>query len=452
AVDDLKAVLAEVGMTAEACSTALNEHEVMYRQVKRPFADRRKIADTIAPEVETLLPVAEDINVDFVILGKDAAGETILEAAAAKSAAVDKRVAECTQAGIDPEVIEAPSSALASGARNLFTLGPEQGYVILHIGWRHSSLCILHGRDIVHLGALPFGFEAIATDIARGRGVKVSAVIDQALTGGIEAGVHLDRIIREVTIALHRIPEAMPSYGLIPASYAEHIRDMRSRFAAVDFGENLPGLKGVDYPGPTRDILLSFMATALAFRGVDTADMVNFRQGDQTFSKHMERIKGFMGFWGKLLLALIVLWVVGFGTDIFLKARIKKNLDAKIKQEFYSVYAPSTAMVAPVEQLQQRLATLQKGVGGAGGDSPLNILRSISERLPAETEAVIEGFTLDENGITISGTTASYDTVERIRSVLAGLPNISDVKIVSANVNKSDQRVMFKLTCKTGGA
>jgi len=66
-------------------------------------------------------------------------------------------------------------------------------------------------------------------------------------------------------------------------------------------------------------------------------------------------------------------------------------------------------------------------------------------------DAVIESFTLDENGITISGTTQSYDTVEKIKGVLSTLKHITDVKIVSANVNATDQRVMFKLTCKVGG-
>lgn len=451
--DDLKAILSELAVTGEIYITALNEHEVMYRQVKRPFADRRKIADTIGPEVETLLPVSEEINVDFVVLGKDAGGETILEAAAVKSTAVGKRMTECTQAGIDPEIIEAPSSALASGARNLFILGPERGYIVLHIGWRNSSLCVLHGRDISHLGALPFGFEAIAADIARESGTSVQSVISRALAEGIDAGAHLDRLIREVTIALHRSMEEVNGYILIPTGYAEHILDITERFEAADIEGNLPTLKEVAYHGPTRDILLSFMATSLAFRGIDTSDMVNFRQGELGFSKQMEKIKGFMGFWGKLIVALIVVWAIGFSTDMVLKIRLRNKLDTQIKQAFYTVFPASTPMVAPVEQLQQRLQTLQKSAGGGGnGDTPLNIIRDISEKLPAETDAVIESFALDENGMTISGTTASYDTVERIRGVLAGIKNISEVKIVSANVNQSDQRVLFKLTCKTGGA
>ena len=453
ASEDIKSVLAELGIPVEVCITALSEHEIMYRQVKRPFTDRRKIAATIGPEVETLLPISEDINVDFVVIGKDDMGETLLEAAAAKSVSVQRLIAECASAGLDPEIIESPSSALVAGARNLFNLAPERAYVILHMGWRDTSMCILHGYDITHLGVLPFGFERIVMEVAKDAGKGVQTVIEEALQRGIQAGVHLERLVTEVIIALQRIVGDIDGYVLIPTGYAGYIRDLPDRFVASEINADLPDLKGVQYDGPTRDILLSFMAASLAFRGVDNADMMNFRKGEQPFAKSMERLKGLAGFWGKLIVAIIVVWIAGFGVDMYFKTQVKKKLDTKIKAQFTAVMSPGTPMVAPLEQMEQHLSRLQKKYGeeGGGSDTPLNIIRDISEKIPGEMDAVIESFTLDENGITISGTTQSYDTVEKIKGVLSTLKHITEVKIVSANVNATDQRVMFKLTCKVGG-
>jgi len=450
--EDLKNVMDDLGVQADASITALNEHEVMYRQVKRPFSDRRKISQTIAPEVETLLPITDDISIDFVMLGKDPAGQNVLEAAAVKTSAVQARVNVLAQVGIEPEIIEAPSSALANGARNFFLLGPERGYIVLHIGWRNSSLCILHGRNIVHMGALPFGFETIAADIARERGQTTSDVMSQALSSGLKAAGHLDRLVREVNIALHRLTGEVDGYVLIPAGYAGYLTDVGVCFAETGIVDELPDLKGLEYGGPTRDVLLSFMAASLALRGIDTADMLNFRQGEQALGKQIEKFKGMLGFWGKMFLVLLAVWVVGFGVDIFLKVQDRNKLDKAIKKEFTRVMPPATPMVAPVEQLQQRRQKLQSMFGASGGDSPLAIIRDISAIIPKETAARLDTFTLDENGITISGSTDSYDHVERIRSGLAGLRNIRDVKIVSANVNQSDQRVLFKITCRAGGA
>ena len=46
---------------------AMPEREAMHRTLARPFGDRRKIALTIAPEVETLLPVSDGDIVEFHI-------------------------------------------------------------------------------------------------------------------------------------------------------------------------------------------------------------------------------------------------------------------------------------------------------------------------------------------------------------------------------------------------
>jgi len=450
--EDLKLVMADLDVHADASITALNEHEVMYRQVRRPFSDRRKISQTIAPEVETLLPIADAISVDFVMLGKDPAGQTILEAAAVRSSAVQARMDVLAQVGVDPEIIEAPSSALANGARNIFLLGPERGYIVLHIGWRNSSLCILHGREIVHMGALPFGFETIAADIGRERGLSVPDVVAQAAGPGIKAAGHLDRLVREVNIALHRLAGDVDGDVLIPTGYAGSLVDTQECFAESGIVGELPGLKGLEYRGATRDVLLSFMAASLALRGIDTSDMLNFRKDEQVFTKQIEKFKGMLGFWGKMVLVLLAVWVVGFGVDIFFKIQERDKLDKAIKKEFTRVMPPATPMVAPVEQLRQRWQKLQTMFGASGGDSPLTIIRDISAIVPKDTAARFDTFTLDENGITISGSTDSYDHVERIRGGLAALRNIKDVKIVSANVNQSDQRVLFKITCRAGGA
>jgi Tfp pilus assembly protein PilN len=61
---------------------------------------------------------------------------------------------------------------------------------------------------------------------------------------------------------------------------------------------------------------------------------------------------------------------------------------------------------------------------------------------------ILDSINIDEDSITLTGSTGSYDNVERIKTILAGLPYVKEVKIVSANVDKNDQKVKLKLTCK----
>ncbi|HOJ15014.1 MAG TPA: PilN domain-containing protein, partial [Deltaproteobacteria bacterium] len=63
-------------------------------------------------------------------------------------------------------------------------------------------------------------------------------------------------------------------------------------------------------------------------------------------------------------------------------------------------------------------------------------------------DVVIDSVNIDAENVTISGSTGTYDDVEKIKELLSGLPYLREVKIVQANVDKNDQKVRMRLTCK----
>ena len=63
-------------------------------------------------------------------------------------------------------------------------------------------------------------------------------------------------------------------------------------------------------------------------------------------------------------------------------------------------------------------------------------------------DVIFDSINIDEDSITLTGSTGSYDNVEQMQTILAGLPYVKEVKIVSANVDKTDQKVKLKLVCK----
>jgi hypothetical protein len=111
----------------------------------------------------------------------------------------------------------------------------------------------------------------------------------------------------------------------------------------------------------------------------------------------------------------------------------------------------NTPVVDPVKQMEQYLGRLSGQTGtldGGGRDTPLEILRDLSAGIPTSMDVFLDSITIDESSITLTGSTGSYDNVERIKTILTGLPNVKEVKIVSANVDKNDQKVKLKLVCK----
>jgi hypothetical protein len=449
--EDVAALLKELHIeSSDTVVAGMPEREIMYRSLLRPFGDRRKIAQTVAPEVETLLPVIDGkIIVDYVLLGQDEAGLHRIETLATRHASVEDIISGLKEkAGIDPEIIDSPSAALLAGARNVFQLAGDTAYLFLHMGWNETSLAVLQGTTVRYVGSFPYGFGKIVSRLFGG-GAIPSRELTERLEEGIEAGELLDACIREVLIALSRIDLQHQSYALIPTGYARSINDLAERFrASADICPGIPERDEKHRSLSINEVLDRFMPISLALRGIDNTDAVNFRKADLAYTRRMEWLRGYAGSWTKVAAAFVVLWVFGLGLNAFFNARIDGELTRRIQQEFGSVMPAGTPMVDPVKQLEQHLARITSKSGGSGGkDTPLEIIRDVHAGIPRSIDVLVENIIIDENSIMISGTTKSYENVERIKTSLSTLSYVAEVKIVSANVDKLDQRVRLKLVC-----
>jgi len=451
AEEDIAALLKELPADAlGSVIVGMPEREIMHRSLMRPFGDRKKIAQTIAPEVETLLPVLDGkIIVDYVLLGRDEAGLHHIETLSSRHASVQALISGLNEkAGIDPEIVDSPSAALLAGARNIFSLADDTTYLFLHMGWDDTSLAVLKGAEVKYVGAFPYGFGKIAPRLFGSPAVPPQE-LDEKLKQGIEAGELLDTCVREVLIALSRVDSPGQSYALVPTGYACSITDLAQRFKTS--ADILPGVpkreEGKD--GVAMDeVLARFLPVSLALRGIDRTDGINFRQGDLAYTRKIEWFKGHAGSWGKVAAAFVVLFVLGVGVDLFTSARINGELTRRIQTEFSAVMPAGTPMVDPVRQMEQHLSRITSKNGGPGGkDTPLEIIRDVSAGIPRSIDVLVDNILIDENSIMISGMTKSYENVERIKASLSSLPYVAEVKIVSANVDKLDQRVRLKLVC-----
>ncbi len=450
--DELGALLKEaLTEPMDTFVAALPEREAMHRTLTRPFGDRRKIALTITPEVETLLPVADgDILVDHVLLGKDEAGLHRVGTVTATHKGVGKLVADLNAAGVDPEIVDSPQSALLAGARNVFRLKDETTTLILHMGWQETSLAVLEGSDARHIGSFPYGFEKIALALFKGKAVP-PAQLGNTLRQGVSAGALLDPWVREVLITLSRLGAGGFEHFLVPTGYARFIRDLPERFSrAADLPQDLPEAGSAQKGAEIGELLENFLPVSLAYRGVDRQEGVNFRKKDLSYSKKIEWIKGYTGTWTKVAVVLALLWLVGLGLNLSLNARVSHQLAGRIRQEFSAVMPPGTPMVEPVRQMEQHLSRLAPGSANSPsgrGATPLEILRDLSVVIPGDIDVLVDSLSIDGEAVTLTGSTSSYDNVEKMKAGLSSLPYAGEVKIVSANVDKNDQRIRLKLAC-----
>ncbi|MEA2101540.1 MAG: GspL/Epsl periplasmic domain-containing protein [Thermodesulfobacteriota bacterium] len=445
---EIKGIVSALGVHVDACVTALREKDIMHRPVTRPFSDRRKIAGTIGPEMEGLLPGTDnDTVVDFVVLGRDASGSTRAEAFAVNSSIITETISGLKDAGVDPRIIDSPSVALACGARNIFDLDTHKNYIQMHVGWDYTSLAFLNGRNLVKVASFPLGLRSFFPDDPMN--TDISRAMEDARDKGIENDVILMEWTREVLISISGLGMDSDGYVIIPSGYTDRIHGLFSGLEEIE-GISLDHPVKKEWVSVATEDALSgcFLACSLALRDEDNADPVNFRQGELSFTQARERIKKMAITMGKVMAVFFVLWFAGAGLAVYLDGRILDDLSSRLEKEFVSVMPKGTPMVNPVVQMEQRLSTLSgKGISDSNG-SALETIRDISKAVSPEIDVTMENITIDENGITLWGNTDSYDNVEKIKESLLSLAYIPEVRIVSANVDKKDKRVSFKMTCK----
>lgn len=454
AAEDVADLVERIGAGDETCVTCLSESEVMYRTLARPFADRKKIAETIGPEVETLLPALDSrLLVDFVLLGREEGGLHVVQALAARSASVEGVMDVCRASRLEPEVIDCASAAVAAGARSLLDLPQDRTVVVVHMGWSESSVAILAGKTIRSLGALPMGFERIAPRGASPDPGSASSGTEPVPHGGVDGGEWLNGYFREILIMLEKCGELEGGVKVLATGYARHVRDFEQRILESSGITPLsPGLKDVEFDGNVQDVLDAFLSVSLACRGSDSSDAVNFHQGQLGLTKRFRKLTALAGPWLKAAALLLVIWIAWLSTDVFLLSRTNKELARKMNEEYSAVMPKGTPMVEDqaqyMEQYLKRISGHAGGLDASSSDTPLEILKGISEGIPGTLDVVLDSINIEEEGITLTGNSANYEAVEKVQEILAKLPNVKEVKIVSTNVDKNDSRVKMKLVCK----
>jgi hypothetical protein len=86
-----------------------------------------------------------------------------------------------------------------------------------------------------------------------------------------------------------------------------------------------------------------------------------------------------------------------------------------------------TQLEAAIETLSRRRDTL---AGGASSRPPvLELLRAISESVPAATPLEVQDLTVDPEGIRIHARTDSYESVDVVKRALQAVPGAGDAQV-----------------------
>ena len=159
---------------------------------------------------------------------------------------------------------------------------------------------------------------------------------------------------------------------------------------------------------------------------------------------------------GAICMALIIgvafLWLTNAALE-----KKRTALTNEIHSVFKKTLPETQRIVAPVQQLQVAVnsskADREGGVSTHLPRSVLQVLKEISSRIPPSLDIVVTRMVYEEQGLRITGTTNSFNTVDAIKRNLEQSHYFASVTIASTKQNPQGNRIRFelKITMMEGG-
>jgi general secretion pathway protein L len=444
--------------------SALPGDRVVSRRLEFPFREQRRLAQAVPFELESSVPYELD---DYVIdwdLANDERGRAEVLAAIAPRAEVSAAIETLRGAGFEPRTLESEGPVLANLCGTFDLSGTR---LLVDLGHRKSTFCLIVGGRAAAARALPLGGAALTEAIARDRGLAPAdaerAKCEQGVFGGRLSSSSasfrlLDRLARELVRTLGSI-EPIVSRGqpvseitmLGGSAQLERLDEFLSERCGVPVRRlGLPAdpASGLAAGGSP---LLFAPAIALALRGTPRArTRLDFRQDEFAVRLDLSGLRRQFGPTGILAAVAMGLATLSFATGVFVDSRRASELERQVAQLYGEALPGQTPSGSPVAGLREAVQSAHdraEFLGVYRGNlSALDLLAEVSRHIPADLKISVEEISIDRQTIRIRCNTESFGAADRIRAELARFATFAQANIGSIERDPRTGATRFNVT------
>ena len=395
-LDELREVVKEDGYGA-----AVENGSAYLFNLAFPFSDKRKIRLVLGAELEERMPLsAEDLTIDFVETTK---GNVL-------AAAIPRSLSEELSAEKHLRITTVQSVAVLHALRWLNVIYQED-FVFLN---RNDDAMVIMGFEENNLSYLRQFFYSPQSDSLRDAMAEI--------TGGQPHG-----------------PRAyiMVSDG---ADAAQQKQDIEKMF---HISIEMPSLKKILKNEEAPEWLWPAIGTALL--SLKPKGQLNLTGSGSSYLFLSTKTALYLS----AALAGCGLLVAGlFFLDYYLKERTYQYLVSEPNRIYRLSFPKSPPIKDPVRMFREKTRLLEKEPGSvASGTSPLSILNEVSSRIGPDLDVKLNEFASDDKEFTVSGTTTSFASAEKVKTALEGMKGVSQVEMQNLDLAAGKQ-VKFKLKGK----
>jgi general secretion pathway protein L len=448
----LKALGEQVDFKADTCISSIPGEHVSYRNLQMPFGGTKKIRQTIAFAIETMVPFPiEDLIVDFNFI--DQSGQSEILAASVRRGYISEFLTLLQGHGIDPDVLDIRGVPMALWLLRqaripddglLLDIGLNKGIMVLYLKRRIGLIRPLSFRDGIIAQAMSNTLTSNHAEAQTGEQIescfRVFCATIQNTLHAFECQNNREIRPQKVFITgngtLYPDIESLLEIFLdIPVESINLTRDTK-----VHMDEDI-----AQFWAPA----IMDNALALALRDNKHDLGFNFRKDEFEIRKKYFRLKKELRKIAVFLIVILSLLSTGFGVDYYFLKKQYRMLDRKITQVFKQTLPDVKRIVDPVQQIRVKINEIKSSAislpGVSMGRKVLDLLRDISLRVPGSLDVKVIRMVIDPEVVQIKGETDTFNTVDIVKKGLEPSEYFSKVTISSANLDRSGKRVTFEI-------
>lgn len=430
----LETITETIDMTGAVCVASFPADCISYRNIQVPFKGQKKIRQILPYELEPALPVAVDeLIIDFHSLTLlDHADHTDLIAAAVEKTELQSYLETLASFNIEPEIVTVGGYPAALCLTRLAD-GPEN-LLLVDIDSRKGSVFAVVSGEICLIRTFPIHS-------------------DNFLLADGSLGKHIQHTCSalEDIFGLDFQPDSVfiTGCGLDDPAFVQDIaRALGISVKQTDFtntAEITPRPHGEQPWNPCQ----MDNAVALALMEAQRLSGLNFRKGPFAAKKFWVEHKTSLLKTGLIAGLVLILAFFNVVLDSYFMEKKLTRLDRQISDIFTSTFPDVKKIRHPYQQMQAKIKAF-KATAALPAESgkqirSIDILNDISRLVPKETDVNLTRLVIGSESVMLSGNTNTFNAVDDIKGRLEQAVLFKKITINSANIDRTDSRVRFKL-------
>lgn len=430
-VPALEALSRDMDLNGAACAVSLPANRMSFRNLSLPFKDIKKIRQILPFELEPSLPLPlEAMAFDFdSVESAEKKNHTDLFVALVEKARLDAYLTTLAEHKIRPETIAVAGYASAQVLAQQTGFPPDG--MVIDVENKRCTLVVVSNRTIRLVRSVPVGHNGRAACLR----LQIERTL-QAFSAVTGITYQPDALLMTGPgLGDGKIEDQLTQLLEIPVQRADIMRDTNLRIKRQAM---------LDWDSAHLDGALS-----LALMEAGGGYGINFREGSLAFGKLFEEHRGSlvrMGIGAGLVL------IFALFTTFYDSVRLRRevaDLDREVSRVFKETFPEITRIVDPVQQMRLKLETAKQAMLHDGeGRKPvrtIDLLNEISKLIPETTDVELTRLVIGAESLLIDGNTDTFNAVDDIKNRLEGANLFKEVTISSANIDRSENRVRFKL-------